>query len=249
MVIQYSCVMKGKDKIQEIHAAWLKELAEISPFLSGISKSHPWKVPKGYFETLSESTDWIHSSGNQAEIKEIPKDHKEYGLPQNYFDQLAGRVIERIDEQEFKLEQYGKETGFRVPEGYFTHLQETLFSRINETVPSTGKTGILRRIDFRIAIPAAAAVIAGIVFLGIMFFDQTEPDSFSMDNVSQAELDLYFASHIEQYDLEDLYPLLDEDSEAILDNELFNRSGIDVDLLEDYIINEIDIGLLEEDLL
>jgi hypothetical protein len=67
---------------------WLKE----APSLAVISKKNPFSVPPAYFESLNENLNTLAKLENARFENE-----EEFKLPENYFNQLAGRIEDRLD--------------------------------------------------------------------------------------------------------------------------------------------------------
>ncbi|RYD72794.1 MAG: hypothetical protein EOP53_21305, partial [Sphingobacteriales bacterium] len=69
----------------------LNELRELSPSLAGIPRVNVFKVPQGYFETLPSLL--LLQTGKEA-IAASPT------VPEGYFDNLAGNIMNRIKQEE-----------------------------------------------------------------------------------------------------------------------------------------------------
>ncbi|HEY4285478.1 MAG TPA: hypothetical protein VGN00_00145 [Puia sp.] len=69
-----------------------RELAQLSPFLSGISRKLPYHAPEGYFEELSPIMAPL------AEVREKPL----YAVPEGYFEGLAGEILSKLSAQKVK---------------------------------------------------------------------------------------------------------------------------------------------------
>ncbi len=66
-----------------------KELEEIAPYLAQQDLQLGFKVPKGYFEELTETV--LESTSPLAELKKEPA----FKVPANYFESLPDLVLER----------------------------------------------------------------------------------------------------------------------------------------------------------
>lgn len=100
---------------------WLNE----APTLAAIRRDTPFSVPSGYFEALSESLK------AQALLESVRfENEEEFKLPENYFEQLPGRIEDRIAVE--KIQQLVPSEGYSVPDTYFSQLSVRIHSRIKE---------------------------------------------------------------------------------------------------------------------
>jgi hypothetical protein len=100
---------------------WLKE----APTLAKISRENPFSVPSAYFESLNENLNIL------AKLESVRFENEdEYNLPENYFNQLAGRIEDRITID--TIQNLAPADGFKVPDSYFSSLTERINSRIEE---------------------------------------------------------------------------------------------------------------------
>jgi hypothetical protein len=124
--------MNGKNDISD-------ELKALSILVDGISRQHPYIVPAGYFDTLAQQV-----------LGRIASKSLTFNVPEGYFDNFASRVLDRIkagkggsghavgevflgeDVQEelarlsATVSRIGRETPYRLPEGYFDELSPVL---------------------------------------------------------------------------------------------------------------------------
>ncbi|HET6254108.1 MAG TPA: hypothetical protein VFE32_08545 [Puia sp.] len=82
------------------------ELARLSPTISRIPRTTPYRLPEGYFDELSP-------------VLAVLRDKPAYAVPQGYFDELAP-----------VLSVAQNRTTFRVPEGYFAALPERILEMV-----------------------------------------------------------------------------------------------------------------------
>ena len=100
---------------------WLKE----APTLAKISRENPFAVPSAYFESLNENLITL------AKLESVRFENEdEFNLPENYFNQLAGRIEDSIAIE--TIQDLAPSEGFKVPDAYFTNLTERINSRIEE---------------------------------------------------------------------------------------------------------------------
>lgn len=100
---------------------WQKD----APVLASMSRLHPFTVPAGYFETLSE----------QVKAKALIESERfqvqdEFSLPEHYFDQLTQKINSRIAVEGVLSEIKGE--GFTVPDGYFNSLSSSIQSKVTK---------------------------------------------------------------------------------------------------------------------
>jgi hypothetical protein len=108
-------------KTKNSNTDWLKE----APSLAKISKENPFSVPSTYFETLNENL-------NSLVILESVRfeNEEEFKLPENYFNQLAGKIEDR--KAIVAIQNLTPSEGFKVPDAYFTSLSERINLKIEE---------------------------------------------------------------------------------------------------------------------
>ncbi|HQT22400.1 MAG: hypothetical protein B7X86_08425 [Sphingobacteriales bacterium 17-39-43] len=100
---------------------WLKE----APTLAKISRENPFAVPSAYFESLNENLNTL------AKLESVRFENEdEFSLPENYFNQLAGRIEDQIAIE--AIQNLAPADGFKVPDAYFNSLAERINSRIDE---------------------------------------------------------------------------------------------------------------------
>lgn len=100
---------------------WLKE----APTLAKISRENPFTVPSAYFESLNENLNTL------TKLERVRFENEdEFNLPENYFNQLAGRIEDRIAID--TIQNLAPADGFKVPDSYFSSLTERINSRIDE---------------------------------------------------------------------------------------------------------------------
>lgn len=101
----------------------MKEIIKIEE----LPKVNIFKVPEGYFDTLSMSIQ------ERIELSEEPVvsfgKKQNFAVPDNYFDTLSSRIMNRItdlEKQEIRLENLPKVNVFKVPQGYFENAEESI---------------------------------------------------------------------------------------------------------------------------
>ena len=124
------------------------ELGHLSPVLSRLSKQLPYSVPDGYFEGLSEK------------LMQSVRESSDYQT-----------VAEETGSISPLLAGLKKETPFTVPQGYFENLAAGAASK--EAKQEAKIISITSRKWFRYA---AAAVVAGIIFMAGLFIISNNND-------------------------------------------------------------------------
>jgi hypothetical protein len=105
----------------------MKEIIKIAE----IPKANIFKVPDGYFDSLSMAIQ------QRIEFREEPVVNfgkkQSFGVPENYFDTLSSRIMNRIsklEKQEISLENLPKVNVFKVPQGYFENAAEGIRAQV-----------------------------------------------------------------------------------------------------------------------
>ena len=140
-------------KIENSDKDWLKE----APTLAKISRENPFTVPSAYFESLNENLNTLAKLENARFENE-----DEFNLPENYFNQLAGRIEDRIAID--TIQNLAPADGFKVPDAYFSSLAERINSRIDE---KQAPAKLKEMFPSWIRYSAAASVV---LMIGIFFY-------------------------------------------------------------------------------
>jgi hypothetical protein len=78
------------------------EIAQLSPFLAGISRSMPFEVPDNYFQTNIDVLPSIVSDKESLVLSFIDKDMP-FEVPKGYFFNLPEQVMESVESHEPKV--------------------------------------------------------------------------------------------------------------------------------------------------
>jgi hypothetical protein len=199
--------------IMENKADILQELREISPLIADFQSVNPYRVPEGYFTSLSVAI--VEKIRIETVLGQASADT--YGVPAGYFEGLSANILSKIKTGEANnevrielaevaplLNTISREQVYTVPSGYFEELDLTAAMK----TPKEGKVVTLR-IARKWMQFAAAAVMAGILVTGAFLFtddrgslNQTKTDipdvSSEMNKVSEDELVTYldYTEHI-----------------------------------------------------
>jgi hypothetical protein len=119
----------------------LNELQTISPLLAGIGKVNVFRVPDGYFDSISDTVIFTLTEDFSVDnnlFASTPSD-----VPEGYFENLSQSVLDKIKNQKELLEpgneadelleilsRLNKENIFTIPENYFEELADSVINLI-----------------------------------------------------------------------------------------------------------------------
>lgn len=151
--------------------------------------------------------------------------------PQDYFDSLEERVMQKI-----ALENLPKETGMTVPEAYFEQLESRIVATAKKS--ETKKTPKLVKLNTWWHVAAAACAIG----MGLWLLPEKSGINQNTNTIVNAEhtLDYYIEDVLFDMPDEGLYNLI-EDSE--LDASSFGNH-INKQELEEYLMENLDLSTL-----
>ena len=130
-----------------------KEWQKNAPVLASMSRSNPFSVPDGYFDTLSEQL--------KARVlieSELYKTQKDFHIPENYFNELSHRIQDRISMENALGKE--KKQDFLIPD----RNPETLHT------PASSRTGRKKSYWIGYAAAACIAMIAG----SVIYFNSSQ---------------------------------------------------------------------------
>ena len=115
-----------------------------------------------------------------------------------------------MKQEEQLINKYGKDSGMRVPEGYFPELQK----HILESLPPYEKKRIVEPSRWQHVKPYVylAAMFCGIWLMMKVFHTATQPISMSLDNPPEAlvemidggiDYDMHYLPYLDNYDFDD----------------------------------------------
>lgn len=73
-----------------------QEIAELSPLLAGISRSMPYALPSGYFQTTIEELPFLTGEDPNSAILSLVERITPYEVPTGYFDNLPEQVLSKV---------------------------------------------------------------------------------------------------------------------------------------------------------
>ena len=179
--------MKSEHEIQN-------ELNNISAILADTSRSMPFKVPPGYFESFpAEVSGTIQNMGISDELpvwgKKMP-----YAVPDQFFSELTNNIVASA-----KLADLKTNIVWSAPDGYFESLPEQLLIAAKATGSIVKETRIIplrRKITILPKRWAAAAIILITIGLGgfEFFFSQNRTEKI-LASVPTSEIQDYLQNN------------------------------------------------------
>ncbi|MDC8003617.1 hypothetical protein POV27_06110 [Aureisphaera galaxeae] len=132
-----------------------------------------------------------------------------------------------------ELEKLPKETGFDVPKGYFDTLEDEILQKIKEEEQETKVVPLYRRKVFWYS----ASIAATVALLATLFFGSDGNGAMLPPDPTLAEIEAYLNEDIASFDSYELAQVLtDEDLDALeMENEILSDES-----LEEYLLDNID---------
>lgn len=228
----------------------LNELQLLSPLLAGIEKTNIFSVPEGYFEKLSDELVMLANAGNGSVLQSINK-LSVNNVPAGYFDTLSDNILNKIKLQPENATEEIKNISpvlyalqsihtFETPSGYF----DTLSNDILNKLPSQPVTKVIPIRKYNSWLKyAVAAVVTGIMALGIFKFTQNNNNISDKTPLPQYVLDGKKIQNIDEelakIDEADIVKYLQANGEGIDPALLTNTTvGAGLPSEEDYLFNE-----------
>lgn len=134
-----------------------------APFLAGLPRTTPYRVPDNYFNDLSTR---INQSVFVGDL--MFKDNQGFKVPSNYFEELTGQIESKIAVDQLK--DLVNTDGFKTPANYFDQLQANILSKTTAT--SQPKTKIVRLWQTDIMKYASAACFILLAATGLYLNEQ-----------------------------------------------------------------------------
>lgn len=155
-----------------------------------------------------------------------------FTTPENYFNGLTGRLLDRIAQEENPLP---KNSGFTMPEAYLENLNATIMHKVNSDGAKVIKLNPFKKYYYAVA--AIAAVV--ILYLGITLGTDKAP---TFAELASTDIKNYLEDteiSLSNYDLAEFLPLDDIEVSDIVQNTLSN------DLVIDYLDNHDGLDIEE----
>ncbi|WP_406683107.1 hypothetical protein N1F78_10460 [Seonamhaeicola sp. MEBiC1930] len=144
-----------------------------------------------------------------------------FKVPDGYFDTLEDNIM-----SELKLKELTNSSGFKAPNNYFDTLEDVIINNISkETEPKVIQLFSKKRLIY------FSGIAATILLLLTLNFNTKTEEELDYQTVENYILDENISSY-------EIASLLDENDLA---EELFIENGIDEDVIEDYILNNLDV--------
>ena len=154
-------------------------------------------------------------------------------MPEEYFDNFEAQLFARIEEEKFP-----KSAGFKVPDGYFIRLEETVMATEIASKKQRKVIPLFPKKYF-----GYAAAIAASLVIGVMVFNSNQSKS-TLDNIQLGLIDKYIEEGNLNMDLYDLTTYLEPHEIPIIDFENQYISQMD---LKDYLLENTEDGILMDE--
>lgn len=119
----------------------LNELTTLSPLIAGMKKVNVFTVPKGYFDSISNTV--LACLPEDRDIINYPGNTQPTDVPVGYFDLLANSILDKIKASETAPDEIRNlspllyaiqnKNVFETPEGYFETLNSIIIVKINSS--------------------------------------------------------------------------------------------------------------------
>lgn len=225
------------------------ELAKIAPVLSGMSKENPYRVPEDYFDASSLNIMEAIQFETAYEEIESPalsaiKKENVFVTPVDYFEELSAQINSSINKLEIAgeapvLASIKTTNAFEVPPAYFDNLASQIQFKIRKEEEQQSP-GFWQQLATLFKPQFAAPVVMGclVLWIGLRMNSSTslKPVELSSNDASWAMENSYLA----QMDESLLIDALDE-------NKLNDAPESNLET-EDYLVNNVDVSTLTEEL-
>jgi len=186
-----------------------KEWLEEAPTLAKISRENPFSVPSAYFDSLKETLNTL------AKLESARfENEEEFKLPENYFNQLAGMIEDRIAIH--TIQNLAPSEGFKVPDAYFTSLAERINLKIEEKkAPAKLKNMFPSWIRY-----SAAASLVFVIGISLYFNSSSYVFNQQLSKVPDQEIINYLQFHSTVNDNQYLIENITEDGLQQVSNDV-----------------------------
>ena len=157
----------------------------------------------------------------------------DFSLPKNYFDEFENEMEIRLFE-----ENNPSKNNFKTPNNYFDNLDDRIFNKISSTKKEAKVISLKERLLKAIPFAAAASII---LFIGLNSFYFNNTQEFSLDSLSDNDIELWLESNT--LSSNDISLVLQDN--ILEDNEL-SFTTIKDESIEEYIYSIDDDSLLNE---
>jgi len=181
-------------------------------------KENPFKIPKGYFDTVEDDVFAEISAEN------FPKKDG-FSNPSGYFENVENKIIKKLHDDEGHIK-----TGFEVPENYFESLEKKVITNIS----SADKPS--KVIDFKSIVLKRIIPIAVAASLLLIIYLNSNNENTTFESIASSDIELWIENDLITLDADDI-------AEVYKDTELDTQEIFEENELEDYLIG-IDVESL-----
>ncbi len=221
-----------------------EELRRIAPELAKIPRKNPFSVPENYFAENKNRLLGLFSA--LAEDSSSGPKKEGFTVPEGYFEQLPGLIMARIEAEENPKEEIRSvapvlaglqgQNPFRVPDNYFAELKRKLYGRTRSVRP------LFNKVAGMVSLAAALLVVA------VVTFQLLTNHPVSEENLNADAIAEFMENNINDFDETVLVNALDEETiDRLYKQE--SASGLEEDELNDWLEQNLDLEILEEELL
>ncbi|WP_088322950.1 hypothetical protein [Polaribacter tangerinus] len=158
-----------------------------------------------------------------------------FSLPENYFIELEEEILCSISENKLP-----NNKSFTVPNNYFDNLEDSLLKKIKTANTKPKAILIKKKVLKLISFGVAASFM---LFLSVEYFLKTNTNQLNFDSVSELAIENWIVDNVTE--------LSDDDFASILENEIltvndFSFNQIKNEAIEDYLIQTENTSILNE---
>lgn len=168
----------------------LNELGAV--ILNNLAPDMPYAVPNGYFSALADEVcDLVHI--HEMTDPSVSWDKKTpFEAPgPAYFEGFAANILAKVQD----APEWSRENPYTAPQGYFDSLPGIITAKAKAQTNTPKRVPLFR--TARLAASMAFIILAG---LGMMKMNSTSSNRFSLNHVSQSEIDQYVTANLDDFD-------------------------------------------------
>lgn len=216
------------------------ELADF-PLLQQAGKKLPFLVPERYFEHQEQKAELIPYHHLYTQEKSLP-----WHLPSDYFNQSLAQIELKIERCQYpSLNEISKETGFTLPEHYWTNRDFSQAATLS--VHRQSATRIIPLWKKNPLSFAAAASILCLFIFGVIYLTQSKKDTNTCQQMACLEKGdiLNHSGFHQQLEMEDLLPLIDTEK---LEKDLQEKMVNPTDSAMQQVLDQLDVSTIEDEI-
>lgn len=164
---------------------------------------------------------------------DMKKNHEnKFKTPEGYFESFNERLFARLEAEESEPDTnfLPKSDGFTIPEGYFEVVSNKIITNMGGNESKVIQLKPWRKIYY------AAASIAAIFILSLLFFQKSEPE-INFEDLASADIDSYFDQNEIEFSSYEIAEVID--IETILVADFFGQDFAEDEILE-YLDENVD---------